>query len=297
MRVTPAVLLCLAGLAGCTHGSGARLAPQARYVAMGSSFAAGPGLGAAPDRSRDRCERSPLNYAQQLARSLRLALVDVSCGGATTAHILGAWNELPPQIDAVTPQTRLVTITIGGNDVGYIGGLIGRSCRALGDAPIGGPGGAPCFDPPAIGEAAWAQAESGMRRIAAELRRRAPAARLVFVDYLTVLPEQGTCAAVPLAADQAEAARAVAARLAALTARVARESGAELLPASALSKGHDACSSSPWMAGFPGRGAAWTYAPYHPNLAGMTAIAAALRRQLESPPRSPARAPSTGERK
>lgn len=49
-----------------------------------------------------------------------LNLVDVSCGGATTAHILGAWSELAPQIDAVTSDTKLVTVTIGGNDLNYV---------------------------------------------------------------------------------------------------------------------------------------------------------------------------------
>ena len=44
------------------------------------------------------------------------------------AHVLAPWNELPAQIDAVTPDTRLVTITIGGNDLNYIGNLfmVGR---------------------------------------------------------------------------------------------------------------------------------------------------------------------------
>ena len=57
-------------------------------------------------------------------------MVDVSCSGATTAHILKRWGGLPPQIDAVTPAARLVTVTIGGNDVGYVGGLMAASCDA-----------------------------------------------------------------------------------------------------------------------------------------------------------------------
>jgi lysophospholipase L1-like esterase len=278
------VLLACLGIGACAtagqQDAGGGLAPGSRYVAMGSSFAAGPGIGSAEAGAPPRCQRSTDNYAHQLARALDLALADVSCGGATTAHIIGAWDELPPQVDAVTPDTRLVTITIGGNDVSYVGGLIGGSCRFLGDAPLGGPGGAPCFTAPTASEAQWSEAEDRMRSIAREVRRRAPGARIVFVDYLTVLPEQGTCPAAPLAAEQADASRAVAARLAALTARVARESGADILRASELSKSHDACAAEPWMTGFPDPRAKWSFPPYHPNRAGMDAVAAALQRLL-----------------
>jgi lysophospholipase L1-like esterase len=276
-------MLALCGLGACATArpqDAPGLAPGSRYVAMGSSFAAGPGVGTTEAGAPARCQRSTDNYAHQLARALDLALTDVSCGGATTAHILGRWNELPPQIDAVTPDTRLVTITIGGNDVSYIGGLVGGSCRFLGDAPLGGPGGAPCFTAPTVSEEQWSRAAASMREIAAEVRRRAPSARLVFVDYLTVLPERGTCPAAPLAAARADASRAVAARLAKLTARVAGESGAGILRASALSRDHGACGALPWMTGFPDPKSKWSFPPYHPNRAGMTAVAAALRALL-----------------
>ena len=72
----------------------------ARYVAMGSSYASGPGVTHAADARDPRCSRSNDNYAHQVARTLQLDLVDVSCGGATTKHVLEGWNELPPQIAA-----------------------------------------------------------------------------------------------------------------------------------------------------------------------------------------------------
>ncbi len=71
-----------------------------------------------------------MSYSRLLAAQLRLRLTDASCGGATTAHVLAPWNELPAQIDAVTSDTRLVTITIGGNDLNYMGVLFAASCHA-----------------------------------------------------------------------------------------------------------------------------------------------------------------------
>ena len=71
----------------------------AKYVNMGSSFAAGPSIMPA-EIPTTRCGRSAQNYAHQLASRHNLSLVDVSCGGSTTAHLLGPWNELAPQLDA-----------------------------------------------------------------------------------------------------------------------------------------------------------------------------------------------------
>jgi len=119
-------------LAGCAAGPAPDVAPlaaKARYVAMGSSFAAGSGFGPIKPGTPQRCGRSTENYAAVLAAQLDLALIDVACGGSTTVHVLGPWNELPPQIDAVTAETALVTITIGGNDIGYVGYLLGQSCQ------------------------------------------------------------------------------------------------------------------------------------------------------------------------
>jgi lysophospholipase L1-like esterase len=249
----------------------------AQYVALGSSFAAGPGVTVSADRPPTRCARSADNYAQLLARRLNLHLRDVSCSGATTTHILGAWRELPPQIDAVSADTRLITLTIGGNDVGYIGTLITDSCRSFPAPPPGTPGGkCPVVTIPS---GAWTQVDLAMRQIVAEIRRRSPKAQIIFVDYLTVLPARGRCATTPLTAQQADTGRATAKRLAALTARVAAETGSEVLKMSAMSRSHDACSSEPWVSGFSLTASPGTI-PYHPNARGMAAVADALARRI-----------------
>jgi len=274
LRVPVLLLLALAGCASSgTRPGSAPLAADDIYVAMGSSFAAGPGVTTPADDVR-RCARSSDNYAHQLARKRGLRLTDVSCSAATTAHVLGPWNELAPQIDALTPDVALVTVTIGGNDVGYIGALIGASCAA---APSPLPN---CPRPDAAPETAWQSLEVAMDRFAAEVRRRSPRARLVFVQYPVVLPPRGTCADTPLKIEQADAARATAARLAILTRAVAMRAKADVLPIDKLSRGHDACATVPWMNGFPRAGGPPVRVPYHPNLAGMTATADALDRLL-----------------
>ncbi len=265
-------------LAGCTTAPA--LSPGSKYVAMGSSFAAGPGIPAYVDATPAPCMRSDANYAHQLARRKGLALVDVSCSGGTTLHLTGPRNTIPPQLDAVDADTRLVTITIGGNDVSYIGRLTAASCAGL--ALVSGAAAACNPIPPAPTDETYAGLAARMDHIAKEVRRRAPAARLVFVDYLAVLPAKGTCAGTPLSAAEADAVREIARRLAAITAKAATDNGADILKASALSKGHDACSKDPWMYGYPRPEAPVAGAQYHPNAKGMTAIAAALEKLLGS---------------
>ncbi|MFC4595678.1 SGNH/GDSL hydrolase family protein [Sphingobium tyrosinilyticum] len=255
----------------------APLPQDARYVALGSSFAAGPGIDPA-ERPRTRCARSMLNYAHQLAARRRLTLVDVSCGGATTAHLLGPWNELPPQLDSVTADTRLVTVTIGGNDVGYVGRLFGASCRASATNP------SVCPRLPEPSDEDWEKLHASMKRIATEVKYRAPLARLIFVDYVTLLPEEGSCQATPMGSEDAGKMRAVARRLADLTAQAAQEAGAEILSAWALSRNHTPCQPEPWAAGVPYKGGPKVLAAYHPTLLGMTAIADALDDMLRYSP-------------
>ena len=92
-----------------------------RYVAMGSSFAAGPGLPKRVPGSPRRAGRSTGNYAHLLAAALGLDLHDVTFSGATTGDLLRpSAADQPAQLAAVTQDTALITITAGGNDVGYV---------------------------------------------------------------------------------------------------------------------------------------------------------------------------------
>lgn len=238
------------------------------YVSMGSSYAAGLGIAPYQDGAPARCARSTRNYASQLAAKRGLALVDVGCSGAKTSAILQPWGELPAQIEAVTADTALVTVTIGGNDIGLVGGLYGASCRKLGEAS--------CAPATAPTEGDYAALKTSMTGMVAAIRERAPKARIVLIEYPTILPPQGSCAATPLSDADADAARAKAARLLAVTREAAAAGGATVITTSEFTRGHDACAAEPWMNGYPAPGAA----PYHPNRAAMTAIAQALDKAL-----------------
>jgi lysophospholipase L1-like esterase len=265
-------------LAGCaqqalvTRG----LPPAAEYVAMGSSFAAGAGVGAQQAGTPPRCGRTINNYASLLAAAEGLTLKDASCGGAKTEHVLGPWDELPPQIEAVSADTRLVTITVGGNDLGLVGILFSGSCRAGVESRPG-----PCQSVPVPTEADFTALEQRMVRIAEEVRQRAPKARIIFVQYVTLL-EDKPCEKTAIDQQGAEAARSIAMRLAQLTQSAARKGGAEVLAADMLSRSHGPCASEPWSNGFHADYPQSIGAPWHPNAAGHAALAEILRKHIGS---------------
>ncbi|MBO0866421.1 MAG: SGNH/GDSL hydrolase family protein, partial [Mycobacterium sp.] len=173
----------------------------------------------------------------------------------------------PPQIDALDGSEALVTITIGGNDVGYVPLLMAASLprparllptiRELLDRD--------CREE-AIGEVG-----DSLRAVGAVVRRRAPRARVVFADYLTMLPPDGQ-AARPLTQAEADLGRYVAGCLEELTAAAAEATGCRIVRAGQASRAHHAWSTDPWTVG-----AAWPLpwrpAPFHPNAAGMRAVA------------------------
>jgi lysophospholipase L1-like esterase len=226
-------------------------------------MAAGPGIRPRAKGSPFFAGRSARNYPHLVAERLGLELVDVTYSGATTANVLAEPQPgAPPQIEALDGTEDLITVTIGGNDVGYVPMLFAaglpRFLRAL---PLFGK-----RDPQALDKVA-----ESLRTVGRRLRQRSPEARVLFVDYLTLLPPPGT-AAPPLSDADAAAGRHVAAELARATAQAAADTGCELVRVAEHSIAHHAWSADPWTTGFglplPGRPA-----PLHPNAAGMRAVA------------------------
>ena len=95
------------------------------YLALGSSFAAGLGLGPRDPASPYISMRSVNGYPQILARRLNLpSFADMSSSGSTLRHVLhGGRMGLGPQINALDLETGLITLTAGGNDVRFVGDL------------------------------------------------------------------------------------------------------------------------------------------------------------------------------
>ena len=261
-----------------------RIPAGSEYVAMGSSFGAGPGLRPRVPGSPRGSGRSMVNYAHLLAAAGGLELTDVTFSGATTAELLGpSAGGHPAQVDAVTPATRLVTVTAGGNDVSYIGGLSRASLpwpfRLL---PTTRRQVAEAIDE-TTRDARFEKLRASLTRLVVGIRSSAPDSIVVLVDYLTILPPDDTAITGRPDAATADWARGTARRLTDTFRAVAHAEGCQFLAVGDASRDHHAWAAQPWTRRFrlSSRGGA----PYHPNAAGMRAVAALLQESLGIPAR------------
>ena len=225
----------------------------ARYVALGDSYTAAPLV---PETDiNNGCLRSTDNYPALVAAGLEgTELVDVSCSGASSASMVGVQHTgdqaQPPQFDALTRATDLVTVGIGGNDFNLFATLLG-TCTRLGSSD---PTGAPCrAQLTADGGDRLTRELSQIQRhvasVVAGIRDRAPKARVVVVGYPQIIPDHGTCKKLlPLATGDYAYARHVNEGLARAVERGARRADT-YVDVFAHSAGHDICAERPWING------------------------------------------------
>ncbi|HET6699714.1 MAG TPA: SGNH/GDSL hydrolase family protein [Nocardioidaceae bacterium] len=224
-----------------------------RYVALGDSYTAAPYV---PSTAlANGCLRSDANYPARVADALDADLVDVSCSGADTAgltapqHTFGS-TRVPPQVDALTADTDLVTVGIGGNDLDLFGTLL-ETCTTVRDRA---PAGAPCrdrLDRRGIDIAQQVRVIGRHVEDALEtVTGAAPRARVLLVGYPRLAPERGTCPALlPLARGDYQLAREVQRGLDRVMRQAAGRADVEFVSMYAASAGHDICASDPWVNG------------------------------------------------
>ena len=269
---------CLLTLNACAQLDKTPISSGDHYVNLGSSFAAGSGIDPLRVDSVKRCGQSMASYASLLADDLQLRLEDRSCSGAMSSHVLGQWNELPPQIDAVTSDTKLVTITVGGNDLGYVTNLFAASCDESKGFIYQGRK-IPCSKERPPTEEDYIQLTKNMDEIARQIAVRGPEASLIFVQYVTLIPDV-LCEAMGLSEEEATRLRHLAEKLSTITTAAAEENGASVLSIDTGSSTHTACDAEPWSIGAVKQANNAQGVPWHPNKRGHEVIAEKLRRML-----------------
>lgn len=243
---------------------------SASYVALGDSYAAAPGV---PTTTvAGGCFRSDHDYPHLLARARPdLRLTDVTCSGATTVDLTSPQRivqvSVPPQLDALTRSTRLVTLGIGGNDLGLFEAVLDRCLQGDRTCLQG-------IDTTRDTAVVQHRLVDALRRI----HRRSPAARVVLVGYpQLVAPDARGCAALPADPTVLASVRRLVADFSTMMARAAKAGGATYVDLIGPSAGHDICSSSPWINGNESDGQAIAF---HPLLAEQEAVAALLQKTV-----------------
>lgn len=249
------------------------------YVALGSSFAAGLGLGRRSPSSPIISMRSCNGYPQQLARLLQVpSFTDMTSSGATIEQVFRKnQSYLAAQVNGLGTNTALVTLTAGGNDVKYIGDLMALA-YANRKGLVGLLMSLVWRGPKPAQERDFSGLAANYRDLLVEIGRRSPRARVVVVTYPTILPANTNCVRLGLTDEQVVLMRGISDMLANVTRQAALEAGADLIDMAALSIDNTVCSSEPWVNGpssKKGDGAA-----FHPTLAGAKAIAETIFKEL-----------------
>lgn len=263
-----------------------------RYVALGDSYAAGPLIPLQTGQPAG-CLRSNQNYPSVLATSAGADVVDVSCSGARTDDLTAPQpvrpGPNPPQLDALDGSENLVTLTIGGNDIGFAD-IIAR-CTTVSSTNLAG---AACRDSFSRGgeDELSGRIDGTASKVADaldEIRERSPQARVAVVGYPTILPDSGPGCypIVPFSAGDTAYLREVEQKLNAMLAGEARDAGVDFVDTYTPTVGHDVCQLPPrkWVEGLVPTSPA---APVHPNAQGERAMAAALGEVVGVPVAPPA---------
>ncbi|WP_219924323.1 SGNH/GDSL hydrolase family protein [Nocardioides campestrisoli] len=237
------------------------------YDALGDSY--GSGYGVPPYTAA--CGRSDAAYAELLDGLrwwwFRFVLDDfVACAGATTTTLVeGAPGGVEPsQLDALDLRTRLVTLSIGGNDIGW--GLAVRDCLLGTDAAC-------ATTQEAIRARIRDDLPALLDGVYRKVRRRAPLSVVVVTGYPHLFsPEAGAyLGASPAEQEQLN----VGADLLNATIRAAaRRHGFAFVDVTARFAGHGANAADPWILGLTDPGA------FHPTTAGYVAYADAVAAAL-----------------
>ncbi len=261
--------------------------PSGPYVALGDSFTAAPVSSRLSGAAARVCQRSASDYPYLVAAVLGASarLTNVSCLGATTRdlsqaqHTSGPAN--PAQLDALSAADRLVTVQIGGDDIGFSG--IATTCGELSLTNLTGD---PCRQhytkggPDQLAQAVT-QAAPEVAAALATIRQRAPHARLLVVGYPDILPVRGNGCwpEVTVARGDLPYLRGVETGLNAMLKAQAARAGATFVDTYTPSVGHDACqrAGTKWMEGLIPTSAAL---PLHPNALGEAAMAREIEAAL-----------------
>lgn len=245
MRLTRVLVLVIFSLA---------LVPAAtafaadRYVALGDSYSSGTGT---RDYSlSSQCERSPASYPALIGRDRpNTELVFPACGGAETSDVLAK------QVNSLTGDTQMVSISIGGNDAGF--GAVVKQCAK--------PWPTTCW-----GDINKAQAfirdelPGRLDGVYDQITQRSPGARVAVVGYPHLFDGNGECSAARISKGEQDRLNEAADNMADTLAARARAHGFRFVDARDAFTGHAVCDRDEWLNGLSSP----VGDSFHPNVAG-----------------------------
>ncbi|HEX6353641.1 SGNH/GDSL hydrolase family protein [Actinophytocola sp.] len=219
-----------------------------KYVALGDSYASGTGAGSYG--SSGSCKRSANSYPQLWANAnAPSAFAFVACSGAETTDVTAG------QVSALTSDTALVTISVGGNDAGFADVM--TDCNLGSDSA--------CVQRNQQAQTYARNTLPGrLDAVYTQIRNRAPNARVVVLGYPHIYQLNGSCS-VGLSETKRAAINQSSDVLAQVISGRAAAFGFTFLDGRPAFTGHEICASGTrWI-----NSLTWPVdESYHPNSAG-----------------------------
>lgn len=255
--------------------------PSWDYTAMGDSYSSGEG-NPPYDPGNDGCDRSNAAFGRQFAADTpsigSAGIQHIACSGATVANLTTTGqNGEKPQIDQMYSGSQLVTVTIGGNDIGFAGVLTN------------------CLTNPTTNCITEYNADDDNNLYAAidalkpelvaayqAMQAAAPDAKIVAVTYPLIFQPGTTCAGIlNLPVPDVDFLNDVGAYLDDVIMDAAQEAGIYSMDERYAFLGHALCSADPWVYQLPtgftaGTAVLDSSAWFHPTAEGQGQIASDL---------------------
>jgi lysophospholipase L1-like esterase len=213
-----------------------------RYVALGDSYSAASGVLPPDPSAPPECARSIRNYPHVIASATGAQLKDVTCGAAETGDFF-EWQYpgVAPQLDALSSNTQLVTMTIGGNDSNVFIETI-LACGTAGLSTLGQ--GSPCKDRygSSFEETIKTTTYPSLVRALEAVHEKAPRARVAILGYPWIMPPSVGCFdKMPVAEGDVPYVHGIQATLNDAVRRAAAATRSTYVNMNVVSEGHDAC--------------------------------------------------------
>src|SRR5689334_9566265 len=196
MRRSTFAAACLSVLTAVTlvaAAPGSQAATPLKYVALGDSYSAASGVFPPDPQAPPECARSTLNYPHVIAQKIGASLTDVTCGAAdTNDYFSSQYQGVPPQLDALSRSTQLVTMTIGGNnDNVFIDTIV--DCGSAGLTTAGQ--GSPCKDKygSSFSDTIRQKTYPALVKALKAVHARAPKATVAILGYPWIMPKTVGC--------------------------------------------------------------------------------------------------------
>jgi lysophospholipase L1-like esterase len=226
-------------------------AATTRYVALGDSYASGVGSGSYISASGN-CLRSTLAYSQLWANAhAPSSYASVACSGAKTTDVTAN------QLSALGSTTTLVSITIGGNDVGFSSVL--EDCVLYSTTTC-------VNDVNAAENTARTQLPAWLDTAYNGIRAHAPNARVVVVDYPRFYHDVWYCVGLS-STDRNKINEGADVLDGVIQAAASRHGFAFADVRAAFANGHEICDGNSWLHSVDWNNLTQSY---HPTAAGQS---------------------------